>query len=272
MVLRLDPTRCLTALVTAAAMGVLTGPLASIRAQVPASSPPSTKDAPVSYSSATRNPEFAPVEIADTLMYHKRYQEAIAKYQTIDPKTADVWNKMGLAYQLMLNLNDAARCYKESIRLNPKSPTVYNNLGTIYESELEHGKAVKMYRKAIELDPNFALGYKNLAASLMGQHKYKQGRVADARALALDPRVSDPGNYPTVDNPASARDRGAMNYYMAIDCAHAGQTECALEHLRLALNQGYTNANKVAADSNFASLAANPLFQQLLAEQRMNRK
>jgi tetratricopeptide (TPR) repeat protein len=268
MVLRLDPTRCLLALVTPAAISVLAGSLAALCAQ---SSPPSSSspaDTAVSFSSATRNPEFSPIEIADTLMYHRRYQEAIAKYTSIEPKTADIWNKMGLAYQLMLNLNDAVRCYKQSIKLDPKNPTVYNNLGTVYESQLDHRQAVKMYRKAIELNSSFALCYKNLAASLMAQHKYKQGRVADARALTLDPKISDPGMYPTVDNPASVRDRGAMNYYMAIDCARAGQTECALAHLRLALNQGYTSANKVAADTNFASLAGNPLFQQLLAEQR----
>lgn len=269
----LDPTRRLPPLAAAFALGVLSAFPIAIAAQTGVQTKPvsPSSDAPstVVPLSALSNPEkFSPVEVADTLMFHKRYQEAIAKYSSVQPKTADVWNKMGIAYQLMLNSTDAERCYRESIKLNPKDPNVYNNLGTVYESLLDHRAAARMYRKAIELDANFALGYKNLATSLMAQHKYKQGRAADARALALDPSIFNRGDYLTVENPASARDRGAMNYFMAVDCARAGQTACALEHLRLALNQGYTSANKVAADSNFAALASDPGFQALLAEQR----
>jgi tetratricopeptide (TPR) repeat protein len=276
--LRLDPLRRLMPLAAASALGVFAVPHCAIalQAQATQSKPaPPVDSVPVDsipISALSTPQDVSPVEVADTLMYHKRYQEAIAKYTSVEPKTAELWNKMGIAYQLMLNPNDAARCYRESIKLNPKDPSVFNNLGTVYESELDHRSAGKMYRKAIELNPDFALGYKNLATSLMAQHKYKQGRAADARALAIDPNILDPGNYLTVDNPASARDRGAMNYFMAVDCARAGQTACALEHLRMALNQGYTSANKIAADSNFAALASDPAFQALLAEQRGSRK
>jgi tetratricopeptide (TPR) repeat protein len=274
--LGLDPLRRLMPLAAAVAIGVFAASPCETAAQSQAQSKPvppvdsgPVNSVPISALSTPAN--FSPAEVADTLMYHKRYQEAVSKYASVEPKTAEIWNKMGIAYQLMLNPNDAVRCYKESIKLNPKDPSVFNNLGTVYESQLDHRSAGKMYRKAIEIDPNFALGYKNLATSLMAQHKYKQGRAADARALALDPTILDPGNYLTVDNTASARDRGAMNYFMAVDCAHAGQTACALEHLRLALNQGYTSANKVASDSNFAALASDPGFQALLAEQRGNK-
>jgi tetratricopeptide (TPR) repeat protein len=201
------------------------------------------------------------------MMFHKRYQEAIAKYDSVTPKTASIWNKMGIGYQMMFNMNDAVRCYKESIKLDPKDASVYNNLGTVYESQQDHRQADRMYRKAIQLNPKFALAYKNLATSLMAQHKFKQGGEANAKALQLDPAIFDPSDALSVDNPASAKDRGAINYYTAIDCVRAGQTACALEHLRMALNQGYTSASKVATDNRFAPLSNDPAFQQLLAEQ-----
>jgi tetratricopeptide (TPR) repeat protein len=254
--------------VTMAACAVMSmfcaGSLAA-RAQVPGQSSPQQHGAAATAPAPTTA---SPVELGDALVYHKRYQAAIAAYQNAPEMTASVWNKMGMAYQMLLNLNDATRCYKQSLKLDPKNTNVYNNLGTAYESQGDLRQAERMYRKAILLDAKFALAYKNLATCLMAQRKYKQGRQADAQALALDPSIFVPGNYPTVDNSASVRDRGAMNYYMAIDCARAGQTACALEHLRLALNQGFTTANKVAADSNFASLASDPGFQQLLAEQQ----
>ena len=213
------------------------------------------------------SPPPSPVELGDTLAFHKRYQAAIAAYDKEPRKTADIWNKMGIAYQMMLNLKDAERCYKESLKLNAKDPAVLNNLGTVYESLEDFGRATRMYRKAIRFNPKFALGYRNLATSLMAQHKYKQGRVADESALALDPAIFDPSNTLTIDNPASKRDRGAMNYYMAVDCARAGQTACAIEHLRMALNQGFTSPGKIASDRNFATLISDPGFQQLIAEQ-----
>jgi tetratricopeptide (TPR) repeat protein len=273
--LRLDRSRRDAALM-AAAFGLLISLSPPVFAQtpIPPTLPPAatTGNPNSSASSAAPASEFPPLQVGDTLMFHKRYQEAIAKYASIEPKTASVWNKMGIAYQMMYNETDAARCYKESLKLNPKDSSVLNNLGTLYESQLDHHHAEKMYRKAVQLDPEFALGFKNLATTLMEEHKYKQGREADARALALDPSIFGPGNYLTVDNTASAHDRGAMNYYMAIDCARAGQKACALEHLRMALDQGYTSASKVAADSNFAALASDPAFQQLLAEQRVSKQ
>jgi Flp pilus assembly protein TadD len=261
--IRLDALRSLATLVVAGSASVFCSAVPVGRAQTPAQLPvqppsPAASDSPA--------PKLPPAELGDAMMYHKRYQAAIAAYASEPQKTATVWNQMGIAYQMMLNLNDATRCYRESLKLDPRNPNVLNNLGTALQSLGDFREAEHNYRKAIQIDPNFALGYKNLATSLMAHRKYKQGREADARALALDPTIFAPGNSLTVDNPTSVRDRGAMNYYMAIDCARAGQTTCALEHLRMAINQGYTSAIKVATDSNFAALSNDPKFQQLLAE------
>jgi tetratricopeptide (TPR) repeat protein len=269
--IRLEPACRLAALVAAVGCCVLIPRFAEAGAQAPIPTLPQTAPAGTPSSSGAVSDSFPPIEVGDTLMYHKRYQEAIAKYALVQPKTALVWNKMGIAYQMMYNVNDAMHCYKESLKLNPNDAQVWNNLGTLYESQLDHRQSAKMFRKAVQLDPNFALAYKNLATSLMEEHKYREGRAADARALAIDPSIFGEGDYLTVSNSASAHDRGAMNYYMAIDCAHAGQKACAIEHLRMALNQGYTSASKVAADNNFAALANDPAFQQLLAEQRVTK-
>jgi tetratricopeptide (TPR) repeat protein len=252
--------RGMTAMLTCAGMSVLCAVRLPVQAQVPGQT--------LSQAPAATTATVSPVDLGDALVFHKRYQAAIAAYQSAPQMTASIWNKMGMAYQMLLNLNDATRCYKQSLKLDQKNPSVYNNLGTAYESEGDLRQAERMYRKATQFDPKFALAYKNLATCLMAQRKYKQGRQADTEALALDPKIFIPGNYPTVDNAASVHDRGAMNYYMAIDCARAGQTACALDHLRMALNQGYTSASKIATDSNFASLSGDPAFQQLLAEQR----
>ena len=47
----------------------------------------------------------------------------------------------------------------------------------------------------------------------------------------------------------------------------AGNPECAIHNLRLALNEGFTNARKIASDESFASIRDLPGFQQLIASQ-----
>ena len=264
---------CLQMLVVTASLGVFSARPGTACAQTPASSAFArtalTRTALISDvgSSVAPSDDFSSIDLADALVFHKRYQEAIAKYAGVQPKNAPVWIKMGIAYQMMYDLNDAERCYKEAIKLNPKDSEAFNNLGALYESQLDHGRAEKMFRIAVRIDPNFALGYKNLATSLIEEHKYKEGRAADARALSLDPAIYNSGNNLKVGNTASVRDRGEMNYYRAIDCVQAGQTACALDHLRRALNQGYTSAYRVAADGNFAALGSDPGFRALLAEE-----
>jgi len=271
--------RCVSAPLLALTVAVLPGLTSALHAQSPAPPTPARSSTPlpeqpraqtqIITTVAVASKQASPEQIADSLVYHHRYQEAIARYDSVSPKSAVLWNKMGIAYQMMFNLDGATRCYRESLKLDPHNADVLNNFGTVYESLKDYRHAEKMYHKAILVDPKSAIAYKNLATSLMAQRKYKKGRVADAQALALDPQIFEKSEDSLkVDNPASARERGAMNYFMAVDCARAGQTSCALEHLRMALDQGYTSASKVAADSNFAALSQDPAFQALLAEQR----
>jgi len=53
-----------------------------------------------------------PVEMGDALMARQRYQAAIEAYKKAPEDDAAAWNKLGIAYQMMFNVNDAMRCYK----------------------------------------------------------------------------------------------------------------------------------------------------------------
>ena len=58
-----------------------------------------------------------------------------------------------------------------------------------------------------------------------------------------------------------------MNYFMARGCVRAGMNDCAIDHLRRALNEGFTNVKKIGADTEFAGLRGLPAYDQLLAAQ-----
>lgn len=209
-------------------------------------------------------PQPTPEELGDTFMLHKRYQAAIEAYKKSPKMTADLWNKMGIAYQMMFDLEDASDCYKKSLKLNPRKAQVLNNLGTVEYALKDYKSAERYYRKALKIDPRSALIYKNLGTNLLTQRKFQKGWDAYKRALALDPTIFENTASPRALNPASLEERGAMNYYMAKGCVQAGHPDCAVDYLRKALNEGFTNPSKVAADIEFSTLRGNPEFDELI--------
>ena len=222
----------------------------------------------VTASSTPSTPgQLTPEQTGDSLTAHQRYQAAIAAYSKSSELTAAIWNKMGISYQMMFNPKDAIRCYKQSLKLEPRNPQVLNNLGTVYASMKEYAQADRLYRKAIRIDPHNAPIYKNLGTNLLAEKKYDKGWAVYQQAIAIDPQIfSDHNGNPKVENPTSIHERGAMNYYMALGCARSGYTECALNYLRAALDEGFANRKKVASEAEFASLRDNPAFQKLVSE------
>ena len=201
-------------------------------------------------------------------MAQQRYQAAIEAYKKSDRKSADLENKLGIAYQMMLDTGDAMQCYQRSLKLDPRDAKVINNLGTIFDSQKEYSAAEKMYRKALKIDPESALIQKNLGNALIAQHKYKKGWQAYQAALAIDPQIFEKNNGPKVQNPSTVRERGAMNYYLAKSYVRAGMNDLAIEYLRMAINEGFTTPRKVVEDSEFAGLRGIPAFEQMIAAQR----
>ena len=198
---------------------------------------------------------------------HQRYREAISEYAKAPQMSAAIWNKMGIAYQMMFDTKDAGRCYRESLKLEPNNSEVLNNLGTLYASLKEYGQADRMYHKALKIDPQSAITFKNLGTNLLAERKYAKGYEAYKQEIAIDPEIFTEHTGPTVENPSNVQERGAMNYYMALGCANAGYTDCALEYLRKALDEGFVTRKKIASGAEFANLRSNAAFQQLIAEQ-----
>lgn len=229
--------------------------------------PPSTKPS-TNLTGVSPLPSATPEQIGDSLEARQRYQAAIAAYGQDPHPTAAIWNKMGIAYQMMFDSGDAIRCYKESLKLDSRNAMVLNNLGTVYDSLKDRSAARRMYRKALKISPKSPMILKNLGTNLLEQRKYAKGWKAYEEALNLDPSIFEDHNSPTVSNPASIQERGAMNYFMARGCVRMGQTACALQYLRLAINEGYTTIKKVSEDADFASLRDNPAFKQFIAEQQ----
>jgi tetratricopeptide (TPR) repeat protein len=254
-----------------------TSPQPSSAAPAPEEPPPASADtgAPGATTSVTSAPGAAsnvqinatPEELGDSLAVHQRYQAAIEAYLKVTEHSAALSNKMGIAYQMLFDLKDATRCYEDSLKLDPHNPRVLNNLATVYDSQKMYGKAERYYKKALKYDPHSALILRNLGSNFMSQHKYKKGADLYRAAIAIDPHILEQHTTASVQNPTPVKDRGALHYYMAKGCMSAGNHDCAIHNLRLAMNEGYTNAKKVAADSVFAGLHNTAAYQELIASQ-----
>jgi Tfp pilus assembly protein PilF len=175
---------------------------------------------------------------------------------------------MGIAYQMMNGSEAALHCYKESLKLNPKNAHALNNLGSLHFSLRDFASAEHLYRKALALEPRSAVVQLNLGTDLIAEQKYGEGWQHYQTALEMDPHAFENMVGPRIGSQASALNRGAVNYYMAKGLARAGEMSTAIDHLRLALNQGFANPRKIEADENFAALRGTPAYENMIAETR----
>lgn len=210
--------------------------------------------------------KLSPEEQGNLLFAENHYQAAIAAFKQVTPPTASAWNKMGISYQMMYNVNEARKCYEAAHEMDPKNVNYLNNLATAYIGLKEYGNAERAYRKALKINARDALIYKNLGTLYIMQGKLNKGKKAYDEARKLDPKIFVAGNSLTIEEPTSVHGRGAMNYMMARSCVQSGLTECALEYLRASINEGYTTAKKVELDPDFKPLLNVYAFQQMVAE------
>lgn len=223
-------------------------------------------------SAAPQEPVESPAENrADILLARGQYQAAVDAYEQAPLDSAVVWNKMGIAYEMLTDNTAARRCYNKAHELDPKNATVFNNIGSLEMAARDYKKAEKLYRRAIRLNPRSALFYKNLGTAYISARKYKKGWEEYRAALVIDPQIFSTQTGLRVMNPTDSQDRGAMNYFMAKGCLMAGEKKQAVEYLRLALNEGYTSPKKLVEDTEFAALHDMPAFQQLIESETQSR-
>lgn len=239
------------------------GPVAVIAQQFTSDNtavPPSTG------SAAHVDSQITPEDVGDARLVEHRYQEAIEAYKKAHADSSTVWDKLGVAYEMMYDLMDAERCYREALRLTPNNARALSNLATVYDSLKEFRKAERLYRKALKLEPKSAVIALDLGTNLMVQYKYDEGWDMYRRALRIDSGIFETADVSIARNPMTVQQDGAINYYKAKGFAHAGMNDKAIKYLRRALNDGFTSSGKIWEDSSFMPLHGNPAFDSMIAE------
>jgi tetratricopeptide (TPR) repeat protein len=244
------------------------GRTAQSSADFDSDAPTASVDRPRLATRTAQEPRFTAEQEGDRLRMSGHYQAANQAYAQIPHPSALVWNKMGISYQMLYDLKEAMRCYKESLKLQPANPFVLNNLGTVQELLGSYSAAERNYRKALKLVPNDTEALRNLGTNLIRQGEYDRGADAYKQALAINPHILDDHFGPQVEEPLRGAGRGASSYIKARSCAEAGLTDCALTYLERAFDEGSATVQSVASEADFASLRGTPELARLIAEQK----
>lgn len=206
---------------------------------------------------------------ADVMSAHHQYVAAIAAYKQIQPETAVIANKLGVAYEHMFLNSDARDSFERSVKMDRNYGPAYNNLGTIYYQQKNYKKAERYYKKAVKLDPQNALVFGNLGTLYLTRRKFHDGTEAYQRAYALNPGIFEEIAENGIADSSSLEDLAYMNYCFAKIFAQAGKNELAVKYLQKAVEEGFHDKSKLAQDEEFAALRGTPEFDRLLV--RKNR-
>jgi len=209
-------------------------------------------------------PQLSAEAAADLLVAHHRYLAAITAYDKIEPVTARILDKKGIAYEHMFMDADAKNSFQRAMKLDNKFAPIYNNLGTIYYHERDYKRAERYYKRAIHLDGKAASFYGNLGTLYVARKKFHDAAEAYQRAFMIDSNVFQDIAENGIAESDSVQDLQAMNYCFAQIYAQAGMNDLAIRYLQKAVSQGFHDKNRLEQDQQFAGLRAMPEFQNLL--------
>jgi len=209
-------------------------------------------------------PNLTEEQRGDIMMARKMYREAIEAFNSEPHKTAITYNKLGIAYHQLQQLDKARKNYEQALKLKRDYPEAINNIGTVYYARKSYGRAIRYYQRALRLAPTASI-YSNLGTAYFARKQYQKATDAYQEALNLDPDVFEhKGNYGTLLEDRNVEERAKFHYYLAKMYAKTGRNELALQYVRKALEEGFKDRNKLSEDPEFQALRDTPEFKELL--------
>jgi tetratricopeptide (TPR) repeat protein len=203
-------------------------------------------------------------ERADIYLARKEYEDAVDYYRRAlrQQGSASLWNKLGIAYQLDMNLPSARKAYKQAAHQKSDFAEPWNNLGTTYYLQNKARKSVRYYKQAVKLRPEVASFHLNLSASYSRMKKFKEALEECREALQLDPNVLTEHSA----NAATVQARGTdveFYYYLAKAFASMSRPDDAVRYLRRALEDGFKDMHRLDRDPDFQKISNYPAYVEL---------
>jgi len=210
-------------------------------------------------------PAVTPEMRGDIYMARKMYREAIETYTGIAGDNPIVWNKMGIAWNQLGQLDKAMKDYQHSLKLRPQYAEAQNNIGTVYYASKSYRRAIGAYRKALRITSDSASFHMNLGTAYMARKMEKEATVEFQAALKIDPDAfENHGTGGTTLEERSVDEKARYHYTWAKIYASENRPELALQYLRKALEEGFKDRKKMEHDAEFDALRDTPEFKELM--------
>jgi tetratricopeptide (TPR) repeat protein len=209
--------------------------------------------------------ELTPEARGDVYMARKMYRDAIDAYHQAPANSPITWNKIGIAYHQMLQLNLAQKNYEHALKIDPKYSEAVNNLGTIYYAKKKYRSAINRYHTALKLKPDSASYYSNLGTAFFARKDYTRAAQAYQTAVKLDPDIfENHSTFGTTLQERSVEEFAKFHYYLAKTYAKAGQNDRALLYIRKSLEEGFKERKLFMEAPEFDALRATQEFKDLM--------
>jgi tetratricopeptide (TPR) repeat protein len=149
---------------------------------------------------ATRYPERAIyVYWLGRLDYHqRRYAEAVEKLRKasqLDPKSARIWDSLGLAFDMQSLMEQALGALQTAVSLNRTqahpSPWPPNDFGALLLRMGKWNNAEQAFRESLRYDPKLAQAHYHLGRALEKQGKETEAVDEYLTAVSGDPQAAD---------------------------------------------------------------------------------
>jgi tetratricopeptide (TPR) repeat protein len=217
------------------------------------------------------NPELTPETRGDIYMARKMYREAIDAFRQGSQTDPVLWNKIGIAYHQLTQLDQAKKSYEHALKLKKDYVEAINNLGTVYYAQKSYRRAIKYYKKALKIapnDPKSASIYMNLGTAYFARKKYEDATKSYQVALTMDPQIFERhSNYGVLLEERTVEERAKYHFYVAKLYAKDGRNELAIQYLRKALEEGLKEKKQLDEVPEFAGLKNMPEFKELLSKE-----
>lgn len=184
-------------------------------------------------------------------------EEILAKIQIYEnitkanPMNDRGWDTLGKYYKLLGRFSDAIAAYQNAIHIAPSKEVYYYYLGLLYSAEKQYENAIRAFLDVIRINPDYVLAHSALAGLY--------------RRLGMEAKANV---HISLAMPKMANESA---YNRACFYATCGDTELAIEFLRLALQNKDTTIEWILSDPDLDQIREDSRFQALIeASQNVN--
>jgi len=207
-------------------------------------------------------------ERGDLFMARKMYRDAVEAYGQGPKDDPVLWNKAGIAWHQLGQLDRAKADYEHALKLRPAYAEAQNNIGTVYYARKSYRRAISAYKKALQVMPLSASFHKNLATAYFAHKQDKESMEEYQEAFRIDPNVFENRSLlGVVLEDSNVADRARYHYYIAKLYAKASRNDLAIQYLKKALEEGFHDKKKLEQDPEFQAMRDLPEFKELLASE-----